>query len=55
MDIIELKAKTMPELMDIAEQLEIPGVSSFRKQDLIFKILEAKTEKSGLVYAEGIL
>ena len=55
MDIIELKAKTMPELMDIAEQLEIPGVSSLRKQDLIFKILEAKTEKTGLVYAEGIL
>jgi len=55
MDIIELKAKTMPELMDIAEQLEISGVSSLRKQDLIFKILEAKTEKTGLVYAEGIL
>ncbi len=55
MDIIELKAKTMPELLDLAEQLEIPGVSSLRKQDLIFKILEARTEKTGLVYAEGVL
>jgi transcription termination factor Rho len=55
MDIVELKTKTMPELLDIAEQLEIPGVSSLRKQDLIFKILEAKTEKTGLVFAEGVL
>jgi len=55
MDIVELKTKTMPELLDLAEQLEIPGVSSLRKQDLIFKILEAKTEKTGLVFAEGVL
>ena len=49
MDIVELKTKTMPELLDIAEQLEIPGVPSLRKQDLIFKILEARTQKTGLV------
>jgi len=55
MDIVELKTKTMPELLDLAEQLEIPGVSSLRKQDLIFKLLEAKTEKTGLVFAEGVL
>jgi len=55
MDIVELKTKTMPELLDLAEQLEISGVSSLRKQDLIFKILEAKTEKTGLVFAEGVL
>ncbi|MCI0531410.1 MAG: transcription termination factor Rho [candidate division Zixibacteria bacterium] len=55
MDIVELKTRTMPELLDIAEGLEIPGVSSLRKQDLIFKILEVKTEKTGLVFAEGVL
>ena len=55
MDIVELKTKTMPELLDLAEQLEIPGVSSLRKQDLIFKILEARTAKTGLVFAEGVL
>ncbi|HEX9749757.1 MAG TPA: transcription termination factor Rho [candidate division Zixibacteria bacterium] len=55
MDILELKAKTISELLEIAEQLEIPGVSGLRKQELIFKILEANTEKDGLIFAEGVL
>jgi transcription termination factor Rho len=55
MDIIELKSKTIAELLDIAEKLDIPGVSGLRKQELIFKILEANTEKDGLIFAEGVL
>jgi len=55
MDIIELKSKTIAELLEIAEQLDIPGVSGLRKQELIFKILEANTEKDGLIFAEGVL
>ncbi|MEW5876183.1 MAG: transcription termination factor Rho [Candidatus Zixiibacteriota bacterium] len=55
MDIIELKSKTIAELLEIAEKLEIPGVSGLRKQELIFKILEANTEKDGLIFAEGVL
>jgi len=55
MDIIELKSKTIAELLDIAEELDIPGVSGLRKQELIFKILEANTEKDGLIFAEGVL
>lgn len=55
MDIVELKNKTIGELTDIAEELEIPGCSGLRKQELIFKILEAKTEKDGLIFAEGVL
>ena len=55
MDIIELKAKTIAELLEIAESLGIPGVSGLRKQELIFKILEANTEKDGLIFAEGVL
>ncbi|HEX9917295.1 MAG TPA: transcription termination factor Rho [candidate division Zixibacteria bacterium] len=55
MDIVELKSKTIAELTGLAEELEIPGVSGFRKQELIFKILEAKTEKNGLIFAEGVL
>ena len=39
----------------MAEELEIPGCAGLRKQDLIFKILEAKTEKNGLIFAEGVL
>jgi len=55
MDIIELKSKTIAELLEIAEGLDIPGVSGLRKQELIFKVLEANTEKDGLIFAEGVL
>ncbi len=55
MDIIDLKSKTIAELLKMAEELEIPGVSGLRKQELIFKILEARTEKDGLIFAEGVL
>ena len=55
MDIVELKTKTMSELLGIADELDIPGRSNLKKQELIFKILEAKTEKTGLIFAEGVL
>jgi transcription termination factor Rho len=55
MDILELKSKTISELLEIAEKLDIPGVSGLRKQELIFKVLEANTEKDGLIFAEGVL
>jgi transcription termination factor Rho len=55
MDIVDLKSKTIAELLKMAEELEIPGISGLRKQELIFKILEARTEKDGLIFAEGVL
>jgi transcription termination factor Rho len=55
MDIVELKSKTVTELLDLADDLGIPGVGGLRKQELIFKILEAKTEKDGFIFAEGVL
>jgi transcription termination factor Rho len=55
MDIAELKAKTIPQLMEVAGSLSIEGTSSMRKQELIFKILEAQTQQNGLIFAEGVL
>ncbi len=55
MDIVELKSKTIAELTQLAEELNIPGVSGLRKSELIFKILEGKTEQDGLIFAEGVL
>jgi len=55
MDIVELKGKTVSELLKLAEDLDIEQCSGLRKQELIFKILEAKTEKNGLIFAEGVL
>jgi transcription termination factor Rho len=54
-DISDLKNKTIAQLLKTAEELDIPGVSGLRKQELIFKILEANTEKDGLIFAEGVL
>jgi transcription termination factor Rho len=55
MDIVELKTKTISELLRVAQDLKISGVSGLRKQELIFKILEAQTEKNGYIFAAGIL
>ncbi len=55
MDIADLKGKTISELLDVANTLELEGTSSLRKQELIFKILEAQTQQNGLIFAEGVL
>ena len=55
LDLQRLKAKTMAELLALATELEIQSTSGLRKQELIFKVLEAQTEKNGLIFAEGVL
>src|SRR5512139_3864593 len=55
MDISDLKGKSISDLLDVANSLEIEGTSSMRKQDLMFKILEAQTQQNGLIFAEGVL
>ena len=55
MNIIELKEKKISELNKLARQLNVEGSSGMRKQDLIFAILQAQTEKNGLIYGEGVL
>jgi transcription termination factor Rho len=55
MDIVEMKTKTISDLLKVAKELDIQGVSGIRKQELIFKILEAQTEKNGLIFSQGVL
>jgi len=55
MTIAELKEKNITELTKIARELDLPGASGLRKQDLIFKILQAQSEKEGHIFAEGVL
>ncbi len=55
LDISEMKKKTVPDLMKIATDLDIQGVAGIRKQELIFKILEAQTNQSGLIFSTGVL
>ncbi len=52
----DLKTKTIAELTQVAEALDIPGISGLRKQELIYKIMEATTAKEeGMIFAEGVL
>ncbi|MGE3521217.1 MAG: Rho termination factor N-terminal domain-containing protein, partial [Vicinamibacterales bacterium] len=42
-------------LTKIAKQLDVPGATGMRKQELIFEILKARAEKSGLIFSVGVL
>src|SRR6266516_2957916 len=53
--LAELKEKNITDLAKIAKELNVPGASGMRKQELIFQILRAQTEKSGLIFSEGVL
>ena len=55
MEIAELKGMSIAELTKLAKELNVNGISGLKKQDLIFKILQAKTEKEGLIFGEGVL
>ena len=55
LNIVELKEMTIADLSDVAKQLHVGGAIGLRKQELIFKILEAQTEKNGLIFGEGVL
>src|SRR5262245_47332723 len=51
----DLKEMTIQELNAHARELSMEGVAGMKKHDLIFKILQAQTEKSGFIFAEGVL
>jgi transcription termination factor Rho len=55
LDIKTLKELSIAELTQISKDLGVEGATGLRKQELIFKILQAQTEQSGLIFAEGVL
>lgn len=55
LDIGNLKEMKITELNKLAKDLNVNGFSGLKKQDLIFKILQAQAEKEGLMFGEGIL
>ena len=50
-----LKEKKIGELAQLARDFNVEGSSVMRKQELIFAILQAQTEKNGFIYGEGVL
>ncbi|TLY30190.1 MAG: transcription termination factor Rho [Nitrospirae bacterium] len=55
MHLAELKQKTIADLNEVARELKIEGAANLRKQELIFAILQAQTEKNGVIFGEGVL
>jgi len=55
LDIRTLKEMSISDMVQVAKELGVEGASTLRKQELIFKILQVQTEKSGLIFAEGVL
>ncbi|MDW8147404.1 MAG: transcription termination factor Rho [Roseiflexaceae bacterium] len=55
MNVAELESKTLAELREMAKAIGITGVSNLKKQDLIFKLLQAQTEEAGHTLSDGIL
>jgi transcription termination factor Rho len=53
--IEQLKDMKMTELTKLARDMDIQGASVLKKQDLMFKILQAQAEKEGLMFGEGTL
>ncbi len=54
-DLAALKEMNITELHAKAQELEIEAISGLRKQELLFKILQAQAESSGLIFSEGVL
>ncbi len=55
MNVVEMKKKPISELTVLAKELNVGGASGMRKQDLIFAILQAQSEKNGFISGEGVL
>ncbi len=53
--IVNMKEMKVAELNKLARDLKVEGFSGLKKQDLIFKILQAQAEKNGLIFGEGVL
>src|ERR1700694_401450 len=54
-NLSDLKEMSISALTQVAKGMDVPGATGMRKQELIFKVLAAQTEKSGLIFSEGVL
>jgi len=55
LNLAALKEMSISELTHIGREMGVEGATGLRKQELIFKLLAAQTEKSGLIFSEGVL
>ena len=55
MNLTELKQKSVPELMEIAQEMNLEYVSRSRKQDIIFAVLKSHAKKGEDIFGDGVL
>ncbi len=55
LNISELQDMTMPQLSQMGKELGVEGIGALEKSRLIFEILRANAEKSGMMYGSGYL
>lgn len=55
MNLVELKKMKISELTNMAKEFNIEGASGMRKQDLTFALLQAHSERNGIIYGAGVL
>ncbi len=55
MNVAELESKTLSDLREMARKLDITGISGLKKQDLIYKLIQAQSEEQGNTFSDGIL
>jgi transcription termination factor Rho len=55
LELSTLKDMNIRALTDIARQMDIPGATGMRKQELIFEILRVRAERTGVLFSEGVL
>ncbi|HOM27674.1 MAG TPA: transcription termination factor Rho [bacterium] len=55
MNVSTLRKLSMTKLQKIAKEMEVNGISGLRKEELIYKIMEAQAKKNGLLFGEGFL
>ncbi len=55
MTIAELEGKTREDLLDLAKDLGVTGISALKKQDIIVRVLQKQAEREGNLFAQGVL
>ena len=53
--VLELQQSTLVQLHELAKNLDIQDYKQLKKNDLIFKMLQAKTKNNDVIYARGVL
>ena len=55
MDVTQLQGQKIKDLTKLAQEMEVPGYSGLKKQELIMRILKTRAEKEGKLFASGVL